>query len=82
MRKNASRANLLAAIAKARPFAEAPGIYAIYTEHCANVEWIVEFGEYADFMVRISDDDDARTMEDDEIADIILGCWDDEWDDG
>jgi hypothetical protein len=82
MDRMTSRANLLAAIAKARPFAEAPGIYAIYTEHCANGEWIVEFGEYADFMVRISDDDDARTMDDGAIADIILGCWDAEWNDG
>jgi hypothetical protein len=71
------RINLLAAIAKARPAAEAPGIYA---QRSLTGEWIVEFGEYADFMVRISDDDDARAMDDGAIADIILGCWEAEWD--
>jgi hypothetical protein len=70
--------NLLAAIAKARPFAEAPGIWA---QRDASGQWLVAFGEYKDFMVRISDDDDARAMDDSAISDIILGCWEAEWDD-
>jgi hypothetical protein len=42
--------------------------------------WAVAFGIYADFMTRISDDDDARAMDDGAIADMILGCWEAEWD--
>jgi hypothetical protein len=71
------RINLLAAIAKARPAAEAPGIYA---QRSLTGAWAVAFGFYADFMVRISDDDDARAMDDCAIANMILGCWEAEWD--
>jgi hypothetical protein len=71
------RINLLAAIAKARPLAEAPGIWA---QRTTSGKWVVAFGEHEDFMTRISDDDDARTMEDGAIADMILGCWEAEWD--
>lgn len=68
--------HLTAAIAAARQDYEGPGIYA---QRFADGTWTVSFAEYADFMTRISDDDDAQGMTDAAIAEMILDCWESDW---
>lgn len=82
--KEQNRAALLAAIKAARANQsnadEAHGLYATRRLYHDDVEWLIDF-ENPSFATVIADDFDISAHSDEEIASIILNCWEDEWDD-